>query len=112
MLLVSSMKHYTEENQFELKEIYVSDESCTYILRKTEGFIPIKYDFPFSKLYSSAKNLPFSNLSFGPVRRYEDTDAKSLASYIKEKIDGVNIKAPNAEKTLYEVLSTFGESNE
>ena len=109
MLLISSRTFYNEQNQFELKEIYVSDGAVTYILRKSEGFIPVMYNFGFLDMYESSRNLVFSNLGFGPIRQYNDNDAKSLANYLRDKITGVNIKAKNAEKTLYEVLSTFGE---
>lgn len=109
MLFVSTRTFYNEKNQFELKEIYVSDGAVTYILRKTEGFIPVAYNLGLMDMHEAAKGLLFSNLGFGVIRQYNDTDAKSLANYLRDKITGVNMKAKNAEKTLYEVLSTFGE---
>lgn len=109
MLYVSTRTFYNEKNQFELKEIYVSDGTVTYILRKNEGFVPVAYNFGLLDMFAASKGLLFSNLGFGVIRQYNDTDAKSLANYLRDKITGVNMKAKNAEKTLYEVLSTFGE---
>jgi hypothetical protein len=102
---------YNQENKFELKEIYVSDGQVTYVLRKSEGYTPILYEFPLTSVLDGAKNLMFSNLGFGEFRSYNDNDAKSLANYLQEKISSVNMKIPNAEKTLYDVLSSFGDKH-
>lgn len=109
MLKISSRVMYNQENKFELTEIYVSDGSVTYVLKKSEGYVPILYNFSLEDIVDSSKTLLFSNLGLGEIRVYNDNDAKSLANYFQEKISSVNMKIPNAEKTLYDVLSSFGE---
>lgn len=112
MLLVSTRVMYSQDNKFELKEIYVSDGAETYVLRKQESYMPVSYPVPLEQIYDSAKNMVFSGLGFGPMREYNDEDAKSLAMYFQKKISEVNMSIPNAEKTLYEVLCNFGEEYE
>lgn len=111
MLKISSMISYDQDNNFELREIYVSDGAVTYVLKKGEAFIPIEYPFPLEQIVEGFKGLLFSNLGLGPVRTYNDTDAKSLANYLHRKISSVNMSIPNAEKTLYDVISLFGEKD-
>lgn len=111
MLKISSRVMYNQDNKFELKEIYVSDGEVTYVLRKNDGYTPILHNFSLDDIIDGSKNLLFSNLGLGDVRVYNDNDAKSLAKYFQEKISSVNMKIPNAEKTLYDVLSSFGDKD-
>jgi hypothetical protein len=108
MITIASRMMYSESNEFNLKEIYVSDGSSTFILRKDEGYAPVPYPFDLMSMYYSCKGQLFSSVGFSSVRQYQDNDAKSMASYLYDKIRSVNMSMPNAEKTLFDVLSNFG----
>lgn len=109
MLMISSSASYSESNTFDLREIYVSDGVVTYVLRKDEGFIPLPYNASLLEIREMLKGLMFSNSEFGPIRTYNDDDALSLAKYFQQKISKTNLNAKGAEKTLYDVLASFGE---
>jgi len=112
MLYVSTRVMHNYDSMFELREIYVSDGRITYILRKSEGYIPVMYRFPIQDIKKDSTSLPFSPLAFGPMRQYDDDDPKSLAFFLRDKIKSVDMKLPNAEKVLYDVLSNFGDPND
>jgi hypothetical protein len=109
MLIIASRMMYSEKNEFELKEIYVSSGAETYILKKSEGYMPTECALSVPNQYETQEGQLFSNLGFSSPRFYNDKDAKSLANYFYDKIRAVNMSAPNAEKTLFDVLSSFGE---
>lgn len=108
MITLASRMMYSEKNEFELKEIYVSDGSSTYILKKNEGYVPTLHPFNLMDMYHASKGQLFSSVGFGTLRSYNDNDAKSLANYLYDKIQSVNMSMPNAEKILFDVLSAFG----
>jgi len=110
MLYISTQACYNDNNKFELKEIYISDLKTTYIMKRDEGYTPYPYEISLLDLIEASQGSTYPLLGFSLIRTYRDDDAKSLAAFFRSKISKVDLSAPNAEKTLFDVLSNFGET--
>lgn len=108
MLYTSVSGYFDADNEFHIKEIYVSDESELYILKASESFIPYRYSGSSMELFDSIKNTYYPMFAMSKVRHYDDSDAKSLATFIMKKIQSVDMKLPGAKKKLFDVFSSFG----
>ena|SRR6056297_811642 len=113
MLFTAASYSYNTSNEFELREIYVSDEqSDMYVLKGNEGFIPQKIQGNVLDIVSAVKNSVYPLIGFSEVRIYNDDDPKSLATFLHSKIQKVDLGQENAEKALFNVIASFGESYE
>jgi len=110
MVYISTRAMYNEDNEFQLKEIYVSDGDITYVLQRDEGYVPYPYHISLQALIESTRGMAYPLGGFSELRSHPDDDAKSLAAFFRDKIAKINLQLPNAEKTLFEVMSNFGES--
>lgn len=110
MLYLSSLLTYNEDNEFELKELYVSDNKITYVLRKEEQYLPVKYHVSLLDVHRAVQALPFSGAKYSNLRQYNDDDAHSLAKYLQNKITSVNMNLPGADQTLADALAIFGDA--
>lgn len=108
MVYVSTCISYDESNSFNLREIYIGGEKTTYILQKSDGYLPREVPVNFFSLINSADDLILSDFGHGNIRKINDRDEKSLANFIKSKIDRADLGNPLAEKALFDVLSNFG----
>lgn len=108
MVFVSTCVGYSEMNEFQLREIYVGSESTTYILKKDNNFMPMEVKEDFFEITKASKDILAADFGPGPIRKINDRDERSLAHYIKSKIDAVDMENPTAEKVLFDVLSNFG----
>jgi len=110
MLMVSCSGFYDENNNFKFKEIFVSDDSDMYVLKKDESFFPSRYAGNVIDFYDSVKNNYYPNVFFSEPRVYKhDDDAKSLATFFMNKIKNFNFSHEGSEKKLFDVVSGFGE---
>lgn len=112
MVYISTCISYDEDNAFNLREIYIGSESYSYIMQKEEGYVPKQVAVNFFSLINSSDDLILADFGHGPIRKINDRDEKSLAMFIKGKIDKVDLENPIAEKALYDVLSNFGSPKE
>lgn len=108
MIYLTTVISYDENNKFELKSIYVGSKESTFIMRKDRGYAPESYPVNFFDLVFSYKPRLSADSGIGQIREHNDRDERSLANYIKSKIDKVDISNPLAEKTLFDVLNNFG----
>lgn len=108
MIYLTTIIAYSEENKFELRSIYVGSQESTFILRRDNGYIPEQHPINFFDLVYPSGKLMAAYYGIGQIRKINDRDEKSLAAYIKSKIDRVDISNPLAEKTLFDVLNNFG----
>jgi hypothetical protein len=109
MLMISISGYFDFNNNFKIKELYVSDESEMYILKSSESFVPYRYMGNVSDLFDSIKNCYYPIFSLSKIRSYEDNDPKSLATFLMQKISQMDVKKPGMEKLIFEVLSGFGD---
>lgn len=110
MIMISISGYYNHENEFNLKEIYVSDDANVFILKKSESFIPYLYPGNVDELFDSIKNCYYPVFSMSQIKTHPDDDAKSLANFFMNKINSMDLTKPNSQKTLFDVLSAFGET--
>lgn len=108
MIYLTTVISYNEDNGFELRSIYVGSQDSTFILRRDNGYLPEQHPVNFFDLVYSYGKLMSADYGTGRIRKINDRDEKSLANYIKSKIDKVDIDNPLAEKTLFDVLNNFG----
>lgn len=109
MLTISSSGYYNSNNDFLIKEIYVSDTRQVFILKRSESFMPYSYPGTTEELFDSVKNCYYPIFSMSTVRTYQDNDAKSLATYLMQRIHALDLKKTGAEKALFDVISSFGD---
>lgn len=109
MVMVSASGYFNRENEFQVKEIYVSDDAQVFILKRSESFVPYAYEGTVEELFDSIKNCYYPNFSMSTVKSHDDNDAKSLATFFMQKIHSLDLKKSGAEKTLFDVISGFGE---
>lgn len=108
MVYLATCVGYNSDNKFELKEIYVGTETNTYVLSKNFGYAPQVYSVGVVEIVDSVSSMIMFNFGMSKIRYINDRDEKSLAQYIKQKLDLVDMDNPVAEKTLFDVLSNFG----
>lgn len=108
MVYLATCVGYDANNKFELKEIYVGTETNTYVLSKSFGYVPQNHNVGILEVVDSVSGLIMFNFGMSKIRYINDRDEKSLANYIKQKLDLVDMDNPVAEKTLFDVLSNFG----
>ena len=108
MIYLSTLCGYTESNEFSLEEIYVSDIATTYVLKKSNGYNPIKYNVSLLDLYSMSKSF-YPKFKFGLLRQHPDDDAKSLATFISKKLSSVDLSSSMSQKKLLDTLNAFGD---
>jgi hypothetical protein len=109
MLMVSISGYYNSQNDFLIKEIYVSDERQVFIMKRSESFFPYAYTGNAQELFDSIKNCYYPAFSMSTVRMHSDDDAKSLATFFMQKIQMLDLKKSGAEKALFDVISSFGD---
>lgn len=109
MLYVAASAYYDENNEFRLHEIYVSDESQTYILKQKENYTPYPYPIRLQDLKAVTEDSVYPLYLYSKTRQYNDNDAKSLAFYLRSKVAKADMSQAGAEKTLYDVIANFGE---
>jgi hypothetical protein len=108
MVFVSTCVGYDENNSFILREIYVGSERTTYILKKSLGYTPQEVKENFFEVVKASQHVLAADYGPGVIRHINDRDERSLANFIKSKIDAVDINDPTAEKVLFDVLNNFG----
>lgn len=108
MLRIASSSYYDENNIFRLHEIYVSDDSTTYILAAEDRFSPFPYKGVKVEDLVYDQGL-YPSFNFSPIRIYKDDDAKSFSTYLKTKLSSINLKQVGADKAIYDVISNIGE---
>ena len=111
MLNISVSGYFDELNDFLIKEIYVSNESELYVLRKSDMYIPTLYPGNVMSLFDSLKNSYYPLISMSSPRVYEDDDPKSLATFLMQKIHDVHDASGSFDKTLFDVISSLGMEN-
>lgn len=111
MLFINTISYYDENNDFRLKEVLVSDEKTTYVLKTEENFyISAPYPMSLTDLVSSeAANISYPVLGFNKMRKYQDDDARALASYLSEKFRALGKISVRDEKTIFDIMSGFGD---
>jgi hypothetical protein len=109
MLMISISSFYDQNNEFKIKELYVSDEKDLYIMKSSESFVPYKYNGSVKDLFDSVKNSTYPVFSMSNIRTYEDDDPKSLSQFLFKKISNTDLKKRGAHKALFDVLSVFGK---
>jgi len=109
MVYIAARALYNDANEFQLKEIYVSDTKVTYVMKRDEGFTPYPYKVSLLDMLEATEGMAYPLGGFSALRVHQDDDAKALAAFFRSKLAKVNLKLPNAEKTLFDVLSNFGE---
>lgn len=110
MVYVSTCVGYDDNNNFILREIYVGSENTTYILKKDAGYQPQEFSSNFFDIVKSGQYIIAADFGPGSIRQINDRDEKSLANYIKGKIDSVDMNSEGSEKVLFDVLSNFGST--
>ena len=109
MIYISASYEYLD-NEFSLKDIYVSSEfQEMYILSKVSGFIPVRVEGHVIDVVDASKNSFYPLIGFSEVRTYEDNDPKALALFLSQKIQDVDFSHKDADKALYNVISSFGD---
>lgn len=113
MLYISASYGYNVSNEFELREIYVSNEtSDMYVLKSSEGYIPQRTVGNVIDLIDATKNSIYPLIGFSEIRTYNDDDPRSLAVFLSTKIKKVDLSQENADKALFNVIASFGDSYE
>jgi len=110
MLMVSISGYYNSQNDFLIKEIYVSDDREVYIMKRSESFFPYVYPGTTQEVFDSIKNCYYPVFSMSKVKTHPDNDAKSLATFFMQKIQALDLSKPGAEQTLFDVISGFGDT--
>jgi hypothetical protein len=108
MLMISISGYYNPQNDFLVKEIYVSDDREVYIMKGSESFLPHAYPGTTQEVFDSIKNCYYPVFSMSKVKTHPDNDAKSLATFLMGKIHALDMNKKNAHKTLFDVISSFG----
>jgi len=109
MLMISISGYYNPQNEFLIKEIYVSDKKEVFVMKRSESFFPYLYDGNVEELFDSIKNCYYPAFSMSTVKTYPDNDAKSLATFFMQKIHSLDLNKPDSEKNLFDVISGFGK---
>jgi len=110
MVYISASYEYVD-NDFSLRDIYVSSATQEmYVLSKASGFVPFRTEGTVVDVYDASKNSVYPLIGFSDIRVYDDNDPKALALFLSQKIQDVNFTHPDADKALYNVISSFGES--
>jgi hypothetical protein len=107
--MVSASGYFNLQNNFVIKEIYVSDDNQVFIMKRNESFFPYSYPGTTQELFDSIKNCYYPAFSMSNVKTHPDNDAKSLATFFMQKIQELDLSTPEGEKTLFDVISSFGE---
>lgn len=112
MLYLAASYSYAVDNEFELREIYVSDDETLFVLKSNEGFVPQRINGSVIDVVAATKNAVYPLLGFSEIRTYNDDDPKSLATFLHTKITKVDIGHLSADKALFNVIASFGDSYE
>lgn len=110
--MISLSAFYDQNNEFKIKEIYISDEEELYIMKSSESFTPYMYNGSVKQVFDSVKNNVYPIFSMSPIRFYDDDDPKSLANFIFKKINGLDLKKKDSHKAIFDVLSSFGKEGD
>jgi len=109
MIYIVSSYEYNE-NVFSLKEIYVSSGESMYVLSKDSGFLPFSTVGNVVDVYDASKNSVFPLVGFSEIRVYDgDDDAGAFSKFLYSKIKETNFSHPDADKALFNVISSFGD---
>lgn len=108
MLYIVASYEY-EDNEFSMKDIYISDESSLYVMSKDQGFLPFSSEGSTVDIVDASKNSVYPLVGFGEIRQYNDDDPKSFATFLHRKIKDVDFDSSEADKALFNVISNFGE---
>lgn len=112
MLYLAASYSYNQDNEFELREIYVSDDSSLFVLKNDEGYVPQRISGSVIDIVNATRNSVYPLIGFSEIRTYNDDDPKSLATFLHNKISNVDLSHPNTDKALFNVVASFGESYE
>lgn len=109
MIYITASYEYVD-NTFTVKDIYVSSYQNMYVLSKSTGFVPYFIEGDVVDLYDASKNCVYPLIGFSDVRVYNgDDDAKAFAKFLSQKIITIEFSHPDADKALFNVISSFGE---
>jgi hypothetical protein len=109
MIQISISGYFLENNDFRIKEIYVSDENQSYILKRDESFVPYVYEGSVSEMFDAIKNGYYPSFSMSTPRYYEDNDAKSMATFFSQKIQSIGMNKRESDQVLFDIISGFGD---
>jgi len=109
MIYIAGSYEY-ENNDFVMKEIYVSDEENMYVLTKDDGFVPFQTKGHVVDVVDATKNAVYPLVGFSEVRTHVDDDPKSFAVFLYNKLKDIDFSSSESDKSLFHIISNFGES--
>lgn len=109
MIYVMCSAIVTKDNEFKVKTLYISSEESSWIVTEGQNWEPLEQslDLATMKLLSRSQKFSTSQITYSPIRQIDDSDAKSFANFLKDKLR----KTFGAEfsKKLFKTMSNIGE---